>query len=146
MKKSMYGFHFTDYKPFVYIFENFEFQKIFEDYRLLKIGYSHSPEDRLRYMPKYEECGIIYKTEGGYDAERKLVESFSSDIVVHPFYGYYDRVKVKSKPYYSIEWDSNEMYNYLNDLRYGSGKDWGYTEWFVAKKTFKINYIDDEQI
>ena len=124
----------SKYCPYAYVFENFEFKNMFKGYRLLKVGYSGDPKERLRQMPKSDKCKIIYTKEGGWDTEQAIMASFSDVVVVHPFYGYFNRVKVKSKPYHPIEWEDVAMFNYLNTLREGMGRTgWGYTEWFVAK-------------
>lgn len=121
------------YYPLTYIFENFEFKEMFDGYRLLKVGYSKNPEERLKCMPKANKCEILCITEGGLETERILKNFFGSE-VVHPFYGYYNRVKVKAKPYYPIEWQDTKMYNYLDNLRIGMGRTgWGYSEWFIVK-------------
>jgi hypothetical protein len=118
----------TKYKPYVYIFENMEFKNRFKGYRLCKIGYSQSPKDRLRQMPASDVCKIIYMVEGDSESELLLMESFrkENNIILFPYYGYYDRVKVK-------ETTPAEMYDYLNCIRYGMGKGWGHTEWFIVK-------------
>jgi hypothetical protein len=122
------------YNPQAYVFENFEFKNMFKGYRLLKVGYSGNPKERLRQMPKWDKCKIIHTKEGGWDTEQAIMASFSDVVVIHPFYGYFNRVKVKSKPYHSFEWEDTDMFNYLNNLREGMGRTgWGYTEWFVAK-------------
>ena len=117
------------YNPYVYIFENMEFRNRFKGYRLCKIGYSQSPKDRLMEKPAADVCKIIYTAEGGKESELLLMEEFSKEnnIILFPYYGYYDRVKVKESL-------SDGMYDYLNTIRYGMGKSWGYSEWFIVKQ------------
>jgi hypothetical protein len=127
---------FPKYDPEVYIFENMEFRNMFKGYRLLKIGYSQCPIIRLTQMPAADVCKIIYTAKGGQDSELLLKESFGNEnnIILFPYYGYYNRVKVKWPPYYEVsKFFSVEMYDYLNSICYDMGKGWGHTEWFIVK-------------